>query len=123
MNGKGGMNNEEFECYFDNSIVTLFPNLEDTPGYCILLKVETGCGCNLWDLLNKCWFRGVYIYPGLPNFTSMQQEIDIKFCGPFNGVVWRNLAKITMTCYAKEITTSLGTSTFGLIVYGGWSLT
>jgi hypothetical protein len=38
----------------------------------------------------------------------MQQEMDINFYGQFKGVVWRNLAKITMTCYAKEITMSLG---------------
>jgi hypothetical protein len=65
------MNNEEFEHYIDNSIVPLFPNLEDTPGNRILLKVESGRSCNLRDLLNTCWFRGVYIYPGLPNSTSM----------------------------------------------------
>jgi hypothetical protein len=59
-----------------------------------------------------------YIYPGLPNSTSMQQETDINY-GPFKGVVRRNLAKIAMTCYAKEITMSLGTSPFKLIVYGG----
>ncbi len=113
------MSNEEFECYINNSIVPFFPNLEDMPGNCILLKVESGRGCNLWDLLNKCWFRGVYIFPDLPNSTSMQQEMDINFYGPFKGVIWRNLAKIAMTCYTKEITMSLGTSTFGLIVYGG----
>jgi hypothetical protein len=119
MNGKGGMNNKEFERYIDNSIVPLFPNLEDMLGKCILLKVDSGCSCNWWDLLNKCWFRGVYIYPGLPNSTSMQQETDIKFYGPFKGVVRKNLAKIAMTCYAKDITMSLGTSTFRLIVYRG----
>jgi hypothetical protein len=37
----------------------------------------------------------------------MQQEMDINFYGPVKGVVWRNLAKIAMTCYAKEITMSL----------------
>jgi hypothetical protein len=31
MNGKGGMNNEEFERYIDNSILPLFSNLEDMP--------------------------------------------------------------------------------------------
>ncbi len=106
MNGKGGMNNEEFERYVDNSIIPFFPDLEDIPGNCIMLKVESGHGCNLQDLLNKCW-------------TSMQQEADIIFYGPFKGVVWRNLSKIAMTCCAKEITMSLGTSTFGLIVYNG----
>ncbi len=114
-----GMNNEGFERNIDNSIVTLFPDHEDMPGNCILLKIESGRGCNLRDLLNKCWFRGVYIYPSLPKSTPMQQETDINFYGPFKSVVWRNLAKIAMTCYAKEITMSLETTTFGLIVYGG----
>jgi hypothetical protein len=119
MNGKGGMNNKEFERYIDNCIVPLFPDLEDMPGKWILHKVDSGCGCNWWDLLNKCRFRGAYIDPGLPSSTSMQQETDINFYGPFKGVVWRNLAKIAITCYAKGITMSLGTSTFRLIVYGG----
>jgi hypothetical protein len=44
MNEKGGMNNEEFERYSDNNIVPFFPDLEDTPGECILLKVDSGCG-------------------------------------------------------------------------------
>jgi hypothetical protein len=38
----------------------------------------------------------------------MQQEMDINFYGPFKGVVWRNLAKIAMTCYTKKIKMSLG---------------
>jgi hypothetical protein len=38
----------------------------------------------------------------------MQQKTGMNFYGLFNGVVWRNLAKIAMTCYAKEITMSLG---------------
>ncbi len=37
--------------------------------------------------------------------------MDINFYGPFKGVVWVNLAKIAMTCYAKKITTSLGVRT------------
>jgi hypothetical protein len=49
----------------------------------------------------------------------MQQETGINFYGPFKDVVERNLAKIAMTCYTKGITMSLGTSTFGLIVYSG----
>ncbi len=74
----------------DNSNVSLFHDLEDTPGKCILLKVNKGCGCNWRNFLNKCWFRVVYIYPGLSNSTSIQQEMDINY-GLFKGVVWRNL--------------------------------
>ena len=63
-------------------------------------------------------FRGIYIYPGLPNATSsVQQETDINY-STIKSVVQRNLVKVT-TCCAKGITMSLGTSTFGLIVYGG----
>jgi hypothetical protein len=114
-----GTKNKEFERHIDNSIAPLFLDLKDMPGKCILLKVDSGHGCNLRDLLNKCRFRGVYIYPGLLNSTSTQHETDINFYGPFKGVIWRNLAKIAMTCYAKGITISLGLSTFGLIVYSG----
>jgi hypothetical protein len=46
MNGKGGMNNKKFEHYIDNSIVSLFPDLGDMPGKCILLKVDSGQGYN-----------------------------------------------------------------------------
>ncbi len=88
MNEKGGVNNKELKHYIDNSIVTLFPDLEDMPGKCILLKVDSGCGSNWRDLLNKCWLRGVYIYPGIPNSTSMQQDTDINFYGLFKGVIW-----------------------------------
>jgi hypothetical protein len=42
MNEKGDMTNKEFERYIDNSIVHLFPDLEDKAGRCILLKVDSG---------------------------------------------------------------------------------
>ena len=32
LNEKGGMNDEEFDKYIDNSIVSLYPDLEDTLG-------------------------------------------------------------------------------------------
>jgi hypothetical protein len=52
MNVKGIINNKEFKCYIDNSIVPLFPDLEDIPAKCILLKVGSGCGPIWRDLLN-----------------------------------------------------------------------
>jgi hypothetical protein len=44
MNGKGGMNNEEFKRYIDNRIIPLLPDLEDTPVKFILLKVDNSHG-------------------------------------------------------------------------------
>ena len=76
MNEKGGMTDNEFDKYIDNSILPLYPDLEDTPGKRVLLKVDSGPGRNGRELLMKCRFCGLYIYPGLPNATSVQQETD-----------------------------------------------
>ncbi len=62
-NEKGGMNDEEFDKYIDNSIVSLYPDLEDTLGKRVLLKVDSGPGCNGRDLLKKARCRGVYQTP------------------------------------------------------------
>ncbi len=119
LNEKGSMDNEEFDKYINNSIVPLYPDLEDTPGKQVLLKVDSGPGCNGRDLLNKARFRGVYyLIPGLPNATSMQQETDINY-GPFKSVVRSNLKKIAMASFLAQKLMKLGPSTFGLIVYGG----
>jgi hypothetical protein len=90
MNKKGGMTDKEFEKYINNSIAPLYPNLEDTK--CVLLKVDSGPGCNRRELLMKCQFCGLYIYPGLPYATSVQQVTDHNY-GPFKSVVRNNLKK------------------------------
>jgi hypothetical protein len=92
MNEKGGMNDEEFDKYIDNSIVPLYPDLEDMQGKRVLLKVDSSSGRNGRDLLNKARFRGVYFFPGLPNATSVQQETDMNY-GPFKSVARSNLKK------------------------------
>ncbi len=46
MNEEGGMTDVEFKKYINNSIVPLYPDLEDMPGKCVLLKVDSGPGCN-----------------------------------------------------------------------------
>ena len=118
MNKKGGMTDVEFEKYIDTSIVPLFPDLEDTKGKRVLLKVDSGLGCNGRDLLMKCRFCGLYVYPSLPNATSVQQETDRNY-GPFKSVVRNNLREISSAFYVANLSIPLNTSTFGLIVYGG----
>jgi hypothetical protein len=71
MNEKGGVADVKFEKYIDNSIVPLYPNLKDTPGKRFLLKVESGPGRNGRELLVRCRCHGLYMYPGLPNATSV----------------------------------------------------
>jgi len=83
-----------------------------------VLKVDSSPGRNGRELLIKCRFRGLYIYPGLPNATSVQQETDHNY-GPFKGVVCDNLKKMSLAFYAAGLSIPLNTTTFGLIVYGG----
>jgi hypothetical protein len=112
------MNDEEFNKYIDNSIVPLYPDLEDTPGKQVLPKVDNSLGCNGRDLLNKARFKGVNLFPGLPNAASEQQETDINY-GPFKSVVRSNLKKIATACFLAQKLMKLGPSTFELTVYGG----
>jgi hypothetical protein len=48
---EGGMDDNKFNKYINNLIVLLFPNLEDVPGKCVLLKVDTSLGQNKTSLL------------------------------------------------------------------------
>ncbi len=75
-NEKGGMNNVEFDKYIKNVIMPLYPDMEDEPGKHVLLKVNSRPGQNNLALLSKAGFRGLYIFLGLPNATSVQQETD-----------------------------------------------
>ncbi len=54
------MTNNGFDRYIKNSVI-------QGPGKRVLLKVDSGPGCNGRDLILIAQFWGVYIYPGLPN--------------------------------------------------------
>ncbi len=80
--------------------------------------MDSGPGWNGTSLLSKARFQGVCLYPGFPNATSVQQEIDINY-GPFKSIVRTNLKSIASACFKKWINVLLKASTFGLICYGG----
>jgi hypothetical protein len=118
MNKKGGMMDEKFKKYINNSIVPLYPDLKDMPGKRILLKIDSGPGRNGRELLMSCQFCWFYLYPGLPNATSVQQEVGHNY-DPFKSVVCDNLKKMSSAFYAAGLTIPLNMTTFGLIVCGG----
>ena len=117
MNEKGGMNDKEFDRYIDNTIMPLFPDTEDKPGKCVLLKVDIRPGRNYMDMMCKAPYRGIMIFRGLPNATSVQQETDHN-CGLFKSMTQRNLDSIVTRCFARKEPIGLTSSTIGLIVYG-----
>jgi hypothetical protein len=44
MNEKTGMTSEELDKYIDNSILPLYPDIEDVPGKRLLIKLDSGPG-------------------------------------------------------------------------------
>jgi hypothetical protein len=83
-----------------------------------LLKVDSGQGRNCAAMLIKAKFKGLYIYPGLPNATAVHQETDQSY-GLFKLVLRTSLNQIAMVCHMAGKMMKLGMLTFGLIVYSG----
>ncbi len=76
------MDNEEFERYIDNSIVPLFPDLENTPGKCILLKVDSGrieIGGTCSTSVGSGVFTSTLACPTLP-LCSRRQTLTSMVC-------------------------------------------
>jgi hypothetical protein len=115
MNEKGGMNDDEFDKHINNSIVPLFPNLKEVPSKGLLLKMDSSPGRNRTALLLKARFQGVYLYSGLPNAMSVQQETDINY-GPFKSIFRTNLKSIASACFKEPINVSLKASTLAQFV-------
>jgi len=77
LNEKGEMDEAEFEKYFRNCILPLFPDALDLPGFCIMVKVDSGPGRLNVNLLAKLRLLGFYLYPGVSkNTTAVTQETD-----------------------------------------------
>jgi hypothetical protein len=90
MNKKGGMDNEEFAKYMQDSIATLFPDALDQPGRRVLLKVASGPGRMNLQLLASLKFLGIILYHCVPNTMHVTQETD-QLYGPFKTQFLKNL--------------------------------
>ena len=75
---KGGTTRRTFNQYIDN-VAKLYPDLADVRGKRILIKTDMGPGRGHKDDLIKWKLRGIYILPGLPNGTAVNQEMDRLF--------------------------------------------
>ena len=76
LNEKGGMDEAEFEKYFRNCILPLFPDALDLLGFCVMVKVDSGPGRLNINLLAELHLLGFYLYPSVPNTTAVTQETD-----------------------------------------------
>ena len=118
MNAKGGMDDEEFSKYVTNSLIPLYPNAADVPGKRVMLKVDSGPGRLGAELLARMRLLGFYMYPGVPNTTSVSQETDRNY-GPFKTQFRKNLYAVVDARVQKEMSLSFAPWIVGLVVFGG----
>jgi predicted transglutaminase-like cysteine proteinase len=90
MNEKGGINAAELDKYINSAIVPLYLDIEDVPGKRVIIKVDSGPGRTNLQMLTEAKLKGLYIYPSVPNTTSVTQEAD-ELYGPFKTVYRQNL--------------------------------
>eukprot|EP00956_Cyclotella_meneghiniana_P009718 scaffold13462_cov36-Cyclotella_meneghiniana.AAC.2 len=112
------MNNVEFDSYLDNGIYPLYPDMEDVPGKRVCGKVDSGPGREFYEMLCKARFCGLYLFPSLPNATSVSQETDQNY-GLFKSIVRRNLEDVSTEAFEQRKEIELGASLMGLICFGG----
>ncbi len=119
LNEKGGMDKEEFEKYIFNSIIPLYPDMEDVPGKRVLIKIDSGPGrSNNQMMCARLRNRGAYLFPGVPNTTSVSQETDRGY-GPFKTAFRKNLSTLSADRMVAGKKVSFPPWLVGLFVFGG----
>jgi hypothetical protein len=103
VRSRGSMDEELLNQYIENVIVPLYPNMNKTAlfdartgrlnqGPVILLKLDAGPGRIVSSEIvlakrEALFERGLIIILGLPNATSVQQEMDALY-GPFKSATY-----------------------------------
>jgi len=114
MNERAGMNDVKLENHFQANMFPLYPNIEDKPGKRVITKVDSApAGLSMLALLR---LQGLYLVPGVPNTTSMTQEMD-QNCDPFKTYCHCNLETLSAGRFSKNKTLRL--DDLPLLVFGG----
>lgn len=100
-----------------NSIVPLFPDVEDCNGRRVIIKLDMGSGRLNPKFLAKPQLLGFIVYPIVPNGTAVMQEAKQSF-GYFKHLFTSNLKKMRMTMFIQNLPLSFGPSHIGLLVFG-----
>jgi hypothetical protein len=116
MNERAGMNAVELDKYLKNSILPLYPDIQDYPGKRVLLKLDSGPGRLNVEMLADLRLQGLYIVPGVPNTTAKTQETDQNY-GLYKSIVRGNLRKLSQSRFDAKLT--LHITDLPLIVFGG----
>ena len=115
MNEKAGMNADELDKYIENSILPLYPDVEDVQGKRLLIKLDSGPGRTNVKMLAKLRLKGVYIHPGVPNTTHVTQELD-QLYGQFKSIYRQNLELLSQERFQAK--RGLAITDLPMIVFG-----
>ena len=118
MNEKGGMDDAEFQKYIMGSIVVLYPDARDVKGKRVMIKVDSGPGRIQPGMLATLRLLGFYLFPGVPNTTSVSQETDRNY-GLFKTQFRKNLDRIVQNRIYQNKSVSLQPWLVVLVVFGG----
>ena len=73
---KGGVTTDIFLKWVEDTVLKLYPNVEDKPGKRVVMKFDCGPGRYNEKFLLLARALGIYFFPGLPNGTEITQEMD-----------------------------------------------
>jgi hypothetical protein len=116
MNEKAGMNAVELNKYITNSIVPLYPDIEDRPLKRVIMKVDSGPGRMNLEMLANLRLMGLYLIPGVPNTTGQTQETDQNY-GPFKGAYRGNIRTLSQARFNQNL--SVRVTDLPMLVFGG----
>jgi hypothetical protein len=116
MNDRGGMNSVELDKYMRGSILPMYPDIADTPGKRVIMKVDSGPGRMNVEMLARLRVQGLYLVPGVPNTTSVTQETDQNY-GPFKGTYRGNIRTLSQARFDSGKV--LHVTDLPLLVFGG----
>ena len=118
LNEKGGMDDEEFEMYLINLLHVIYPDSSDKSGMRVLVKIDSGPGQSNMELLARLQMKGIILYPGVPNTTSVSQETNQNY-GQFKSVYRENLENFAASRERTGKSTSANIGMIGMFVFGG----
>ena len=98
----------------------LYPDAADLPGLRVLLKIDSGPGRFNPELQRPLRYRGVYMFPGVPNGTEVGQEMD-QLYSYLKTIIYRNRDNLYKARNAIAIndTSALGLVDVGHLIFGG----
>ena len=76
MKEKGGIDEANFEKNMLQMLQALFPDAADVCGKRVMIKCDQQPGRSNLRLLANLRARGVYLFPSVPNSSSVPREMD-----------------------------------------------